>query len=572
MGQTGSSNVLFRQIELLPVRSNENTDAALQQLFATYDRGAKGFLAEAEFTACLDSLYRYLRERDRGRLEPLRDWSKEPQEEIISEWYSSFDPQHRGFILFDTFATIVQLLLTPETLHLVEVHHEVEQVQTPPTPKSLLNSLAKSTVQALGRVGRSGELKDDFPIEENWEVVESGDYNRRAVLEMTAQQISTLWKQAQMHMKRKQYMEAQKCYEDSLVLTDSILGIMDDEIREEFPKVTDVHVHRQLLWIRRQIDECEQLALKTNNNFPQYSGKKSILEKLPANVLVSIFLEISDADFAHVSTCNIFLRNACRLIKPVLNNPMYCDYDVLQGRIIGNQSEFMLSLLPELHIQVLSHLNVNEMLPVRSVCKTLKIRVDSMLKAEFEVMHLNNFIALKMKMEGIADEDLASEFKAGAGTVGQALLQMSAVALKAPNQFTAVLGAACFAIGGLMMLESAVGGPISSNVGKLVEKVRLLTADSKLMHSSDTCSRCDTSFSILQTKIRCRACGLTFCGTCAPYSVPILVANTAYHVPVCCVCINLVEEQFGLKDEDFEMVSVTSELSEPSELSESGNN
>jgi hypothetical protein len=81
--------------------------------------------------------------------------------------------------------------------------------------------------------------------------------------------------------------------------------------------------------------------------------------------------------------------------------------------LLGGQSEFMVALLPEIHIQILSHLDLHEILPARLVCKTLKNRIDAMLKAEFEIMHLKNFIALKTKMEGIGGEGLAEGMRGG---------------------------------------------------------------------------------------------------------------------------------------------------------------
>jgi hypothetical protein len=63
--------------------------------------------------------------------------------------------------------------------------------------------------------------------------------------------------------------------------------------------------------------------------------KRPFLERLPAVALVRICNELSETEFAMVSMCDKFMRNACHHIKPVLHNPMFFDFHVLQGRISG---------------------------------------------------------------------------------------------------------------------------------------------------------------------------------------------------------------------------------------------
>jgi hypothetical protein len=43
-------------------------------------------------------------------------------------------------------------------------------------------------------------------------------------MEMSAQQIATLWKQAELLKRNKKFLQAKKCYEDSLNLTDGLLS------------------------------------------------------------------------------------------------------------------------------------------------------------------------------------------------------------------------------------------------------------------------------------------------------------------------------------------------------------
>lgn len=122
-------------------------------------------------------------------------------------------------------------------------------------------------------------------------------------------------------------------------------------MRKENPRMSEAHIHRQLLWITRRIDECtrlEQMERSRDGTLitPHELSLKSILEKLPTVILVRIVRELTDDDFARIAACNWYLANACFHIKPILHNHMFFDYHILQGRILGSYGRKRSNLNP----------------------------------------------------------------------------------------------------------------------------------------------------------------------------------------------------------------------------------
>jgi len=101
-----------------------------------------------------------------------------------------------------------------------------------------------------------------------------------------------------------------------------------------------------------------------------------------------------------------------------------------------------------------------------------------------------------------------------------------------------------FSLGGIVLLESAIGGPISRSIGKAIELSKVCIAKNDKISESGFCRQCEKELSFFTKKWYCRACRASFCLDCNFNNLTIVVKKSTYQIKICNKCYTMIDSEY----------------------------